>query len=239
MKPTPYGYLGSDECVLRVVWSLGLVRAHHLVGLFGCSYESANRRLGPLVRSGALTRIRTARVTVYRIGPRVADAAPQFAGAWTPPMTTLAHTLLNADLVVAFVSRNLPAVTSWAGECELRTWTERGEAIPDASVYWEHSGRTGRLLLETDRGTEPQAVWRRKLLNYQGLADDELVVAAVPVPDRARRIAAAARELGVPLLAGLHGPLLGHRMPSVYDALAGVEAPLLRACLERPAQPVF
>ena len=226
----PYGYLGSDEAVLRVIWSLGVVRIHHVTGIFGCRPARANKRLAELVTSGALVRWRATRMTLYRIGPGVTPIAPELAGGWSPPESFLEHTLLTADLVVALVSRNLPMITSWSGECELRTWVEPGEAIPDAALYFSHATRTGRILLETDRGTETQRVWRKKLLDYGGLQPGEVVLAAVPGVDRGRRIARAAAELGVPLLAGTHAELLGRRMPVVTDSRSGERRVLLDAC---------
>lgn len=215
------GAVGRDEDLLRVVWSFGAVLPEQLRALLGCSRGRLGARLSPLVRARALQRLPYRGSTcLYALGARVAEADPSLVEAWLPPPALYRHTLLTVDLVVAFREHACPVITSYAGEGELRCWVGRGEAIPDGSLTWQIAGRSGQFLVETDRGTEPEKIWRAKLARYRRLWEDEAVLVSAPNRARATRIATLAHALRIDLLAGVHRDLVEATDPPVFDALA-------------------
>ncbi|MHB2022277.1 MAG: replication-relaxation family protein [Mycobacteriales bacterium] len=218
---SPWAHIGRDEDLLRLVWSFGALLPEQLRALLGCTRTALMRRLGPLVSTQALQRLPYhGRTYLYAIGPRIGDAAADLVGGWLPSPALYTHTLLGVDLVIAFRARQVPGITAWAGEAELRTWVGRGEAIPDASLSWQLAGRSGQFLVETDRGTEPEKIWRAKLARYRRLWDDESVLVSAPTRSRAARIASLAFDMRVALFAGVHEELVGPADPLVFDALA-------------------
>jgi hypothetical protein len=227
-----YGRLGSDEELVRMVWSLGAVTCRQLARATGCVREQVHRRLGRLRAAGVIAaRRHGGSGLVFSLGPRVARFDPALALAWQPPAQQLSHTLLTVDVLLALAARPLPRITSWAGEPELRAWLSVGEPRPDAALEWEHADATGRVLLETDRATEPHRIWAAKLRGYRDIGPGEAVLAAAPSADRARRIAAAAAACGVPLLAVVTADLLAAdaadpALPLCFDAAARRRRPL-------------
>lgn len=214
------GTLGPDPEFVRLYWSLGVALPRHIVALRGVNLESVLRRSKPLLTARVLRRIcYDGRVYLYATGPAVGDVSPDLASGWMPPPAHYAHAIASADLIAAFVARAHPAIRAWEGEAELRTWVGRGEAIPDGSLTWSCGARCGQLQLETDRGTEPEQVWRAKLLRYRNLWPEEAVLAAAPSRGRARRIADLAFQKGVRLYAGVQEELVSAPDPMVFDAV--------------------
>ncbi|HVA59538.1 MAG TPA: replication-relaxation family protein [Mycobacteriales bacterium] len=221
----------EDVAILRAVWSFGCLTRRQIAGLAGFTEQTAQSRVHPLWVAGALRRDRPRYhgPYLYRIGPAVDTIAAELGHGWHPRPGQIQHTMLTADLVVALLRRCSVPVTGWAGEAELRTMATAGEPRPDAALTWRFGEASGRWLLEADRGTENHQIWRRKLYGYRGLRPDEVVLVGAPNRHRAGRIAAAANQANVALLAAVSADLLAGGDPIVYDARVHRRRPLTEA----------
>lgn len=213
-----------DRALMHVAWSLGAATAPAMQALVGSMThpDTFRRRLRRLHREGYLTQTRhvgpAGCVWLYSLGPR--GRAPDGTRPWRPSIAQLEHTIAVGDAVVAMTRSGFASpieVVGWQGEAELRGWAKPGEPFPDACVTWRRGEIRGVWLVEVDRATESQAAWRRKLLRY--LAHQPGTVLAVTTTSaRAKRIAIAASDLGVDLVATTLRAVLTEADPLVYDA---------------------
>lgn len=220
----PLALTDRDRALMHVAWSLGAVTAPTLQALAGSTThpDTFRRRLRRLHREGYLSQTRhvgpAGCVWLYSLGPR--GRAPDRARPWRPSIAQLEHTIAVGDAVVALTRPGFASpieVVGWQGEAELRGWSQPGQPFPDACVTWQRGNRGGVWFVEVDRATESHAAWRRKLVRY--LAHQSgTVLAVTTTPGRAKRIAVAASDLGVGLVATTLRAVLTDDDPIVYDA---------------------
>lgn len=220
----PLALTDRDRALMHVAWSLGAATAATLQALIGSTTDrdTFRRRLRRLHREGYLTQTRhvgpAGCVWLYSLGPR--GRAPDGARPWRPSIAQLEHTIAVGEVVVALTRPGFAApieVVGWQGEAELRGWAKPGEPYPDACGTWRRGDLRGVWLVEVDRATESHAAWRRKLVRY--LAHQPgTVLALTTTTVRAKRIAMAASELGVDLVATTLRAVLADNDPVVYDA---------------------
>lgn len=231
----PLALTDRDRALMHVAWSLGAATAPTLQALVGSTThpDTFRRRLRRLHREGYLTQTRhvgpAGCVWLYSLGPR--GRSPDGARPWRPSIAQLEHTMAVGDAVVALTRPGFASpieVVGWQGEAELRGWAKPGEPFPDACVTWRRGAIRGVWLVEVDRATESHAAWRRKLVRFL-THQPGTVLALTTTSVRAKRIAMAASELGVDLVATTLRAVRSENDPSVYDALRrGIRA--LGAC---------
>lgn len=228
----PLALTDRDRALMHVAWSLGAVTASTMQALVGSTThpDTFRRRLRRLHREGYLTQTRhvgpAGCVWLYSLGPR--GRAPDGARPWRPSIAQLEHTIAVGAAVVALTRPGFAApieVVGWQGEAEVRGWAEPGHPYPDAYVTWRRGDCGGVWLVEVDRATESHTAWRRKLVRY--LAHQPgTVLALTTTRVRAKRIAIAASDLGVDLVATTMRAVLLEENPLVYDASTRRTRPL-------------
>lgn len=207
-RPAPRVLTPAERRILHAVWSLGRVPGGPLAAL-ACPGQSAavvRARLSGLARGGLLVRRwvpdEVCGDWFYELGRRGVRSDAGFAGGWRPPLAQAAHTAaVGASLVGLLAGVPGWAVESWQGEAQLRGWARPGEPFPDARLVFAAAGVRVAVLLEVDLGTESRAAWRTKLGRYLAYPLPGVLLAVTTTPARARRLAAEAGALGVPMCA--------------------------------------
>lgn len=223
-----------DHELVRCAWSLGWATSAVMTDIVAphTSPKILTRRLAKLTAAGYLRRRQViggaGHLWLYGAGRNATAFDPAYRDAWRPSDAQLAHTITIAETLAALIRPGRLGsivVTGWRGEAELRTWHQPGEPIADLHIRWARGDTEGGWHVEVDRGTESRNAWRRKLLRYLHAPNRQVLVITTS-DERARNIAAIARELGVPALTTDIATLHTEAVVLVYDAVKGCRRPV-------------